>query len=336
MSRPSSSSRRGGFASRSRRATRPTPCGPCNPDEQGYLGTANTTLRVLLTSANRFVWGLDNAAPLFRVRITGLDATPLTKVEVEMFTPPTGEAELPVRSRVVEILPFGALLEGGDLPSGSDSPHSRKVATEIGLFARVRGDDTNYDQHPEVRARDRHAGRSGACRGASRPRAHLVVVAPGRGHAQWFADRHGALLLHAPLAPGAQQADIELIAPVDDTGAALGDTGIVPVLEENGRRGDYWAGHAAPGYAAARDPRSTSWVKTGCLRTALATSTRRSRWFTAGPTTSWRATPTAVRACVASTIAIASPAPWVTASTARASSARSRPPSTPCRAPAEK
>src|SRR5262245_61852390 len=94
-------------------------CGPCDPEGDGFLGTANTTLRIMLTSAETFVWGLDNASPLFRVRVTGLDAEAFeatSTIEVEMLTPPVGEEQLPGRDRVVEILPFAALLDGADLP----------------------------------------------------------------------------------------------------------------------------------------------------------------------------------------------------------------------------
>src|SRR5262249_41073067 len=69
--------------------------GPCAPTFRRYLGAENATLRILLTDANHFVWSVDDS-PLVRVRVTGLGASPVTTVTVQLLTPPTSERDLPL------------------------------------------------------------------------------------------------------------------------------------------------------------------------------------------------------------------------------------------------
>src|SRR5262249_505378 len=45
------------------------PCSPCLPGVSRFLGTENAALRIMLTQSNRFVWALDDASPLFPVRV---------------------------------------------------------------------------------------------------------------------------------------------------------------------------------------------------------------------------------------------------------------------------
>jgi hypothetical protein len=43
----------------------------CKPSvTQGFLGAENQAIRVQLTATNRFIWGYDNASPLYRVQVT--------------------------------------------------------------------------------------------------------------------------------------------------------------------------------------------------------------------------------------------------------------------------
>lgn len=108
-------------------------CSPCDPVGKRYLGAENQTLRILLTSANTFVWTLDNPR-LFRVKVSGFTAG--TDLRVELLDQPMEERDWPFANRVVEIIPFGALLDAVDLPGSSD-PHYRKIAAEVGVFTRA-------------------------------------------------------------------------------------------------------------------------------------------------------------------------------------------------------
>jgi hypothetical protein len=79
----------------------------CQPPVlQGYLGAENQAIRVQLTAPNRFIWGFDNATPLYRVQITqemGLNV-------IRFLTLPRDEFAQPVSGQAVEILPWGAFL----------------------------------------------------------------------------------------------------------------------------------------------------------------------------------------------------------------------------------
>jgi hypothetical protein len=100
------------------------PCAPCAPDDVGrYLGANNQTIRIMLAAADRYVWGFDNASPLYRVEL-GTAAGGL--VPVRMLTEPRDEARWPLVNTVVEFLPWSALLDNGE-----------KVAAEVGVHLRV-------------------------------------------------------------------------------------------------------------------------------------------------------------------------------------------------------
>lgn len=87
----------------------------------GYLGANNTALRVALVPKDSgsgadgaLVWGLDNAAPIYRVKIANLAAaTP----KVEFTTLPADEAHWPLQGQIVEILPWSAVLPNGEVVS---------------------------------------------------------------------------------------------------------------------------------------------------------------------------------------------------------------------------
>jgi hypothetical protein len=100
------------------------PCAPCAPDDVGrYLGAENQAIRIMLAGPDRYVWGFDNAAPLYRVEIGAAEDG---LVPVRMITLPRDEARWPLVNSVVEFLPWGALLENNE-----------KVAAEVGAFLRV-------------------------------------------------------------------------------------------------------------------------------------------------------------------------------------------------------
>ncbi len=88
----------------------------------GYLGAENQAIRVQLTATNRFIWGFDNAAPLYRVQVVedeGLDV-------IRFLTLPRDEFAQPIAGQAVEILPWGALL-----------PNQEKTAEWLGHLTTV-------------------------------------------------------------------------------------------------------------------------------------------------------------------------------------------------------
>jgi hypothetical protein len=211
----------------------------CSPPPQDdplgkrYLGAENQTLRILLTSDNTYVWALDNATPLFKVQIDNL-GDPSKGVKVTILNPPSDERSMPFAGRVVEIIPFGGLLDGGDL-TGAD-PLFRKVTDEVGVFTRISGP---YDPVKHTFALELDATITGKLQ-------HLVHVwdpkhhpfatelnAPDNGRDQRFFYMR---LWH----DAATAADVEIQTSKDPKGAPLGDTGIVPVFRHDGQAGDYW------------------------------------------------------------------------------------------------
>ena len=105
------------------------PCSPCTPGDVGrYLGAQNQAIRIMLVGTDRYVWALNNASPLYRVR----RMTPVGgQVPVLMITPPRDESRWPLHNTVVEFLGWSAVLDNGE-----------KVADEVGVFARVQ---TSFD-----------------------------------------------------------------------------------------------------------------------------------------------------------------------------------------------
>ena len=92
----------------------------------GYLGAENQAIRVQLTSTNRFIWGFDNAAPLYRVQVVeeqGLNV-------IQFLTLPRDEVAQPVAGQAVEILPWGALLPNQE-KVGELQGHLTTVATSF-------------------------------------------------------------------------------------------------------------------------------------------------------------------------------------------------------------
>lgn len=208
------------------------PCAPPEPNVRRYLGLGNVTLHILLSQRDRFVW-TTSEPKLFRVLVRGL-GSPEGEVSVELLDEPENDEQLPLRHRVVELLPFGALLEGGNLPAVEWSPHARKVADEVGIFARVSGD---YD----------------------RDTARFPVDAPnlltelGGLAREWDEAHPDADLLNTTELPpdviplyarlwhfAESEQDIELPCSSELEGEGLGETGVIPLFHSSGRRGDYW------------------------------------------------------------------------------------------------
>jgi hypothetical protein len=102
---------------------------PCKPNIiQGYLGAENQTIRVALTATDRFIWGFDNTAPLYRVQVLEENGQLVT---IKFLTLPRDQASQPLKGQAVEILPWEALL-----------PNREKVA---GLQGHLTTVQTRYD-----------------------------------------------------------------------------------------------------------------------------------------------------------------------------------------------
>jgi hypothetical protein len=105
------------------------PQDPCKPNViQGYLGAENQTIRVALTATDRFIWGLDNASPLYRVQVLAKDGRFAT---IKFLTLPPDQHSQPLKGQAVEIIRWGALL-----------PNHEKVAELWGHLSTV---GTSYD-----------------------------------------------------------------------------------------------------------------------------------------------------------------------------------------------
>ena len=103
----------------------------CRPSAQaGFLGARNETFRVQVTQPGRFIWGRDNAAPMYRVQVTAHPADN-TRRKLRFLTPPRDEFGWTLAGMTVEVMRWGVLLDNGE-----------KVAEPTGLLLQV---ETGYD-----------------------------------------------------------------------------------------------------------------------------------------------------------------------------------------------
>jgi len=213
----------------------PNDCPPCTPDPPPeYLGAENQTLRLMLTAPASFVWATDNSAPLYRVKVSGLGDPNPQAVKVTMLTPPRDGDHQPKRNQVVEIIPFGAVLDGGEHQRPND-PHFQKLAAEVGVFARVAADFDPAHQTFQLEDGPRLLAIKNLISSwdPRHPAAGELNIGPGDGSdSRFFFMR----LWHT--ADSADQ--IEIPTGADPNGAPLGDTGIVPLFFRPGRAGDFW------------------------------------------------------------------------------------------------
>ncbi|HYJ28844.1 MAG TPA: right-handed parallel beta-helix repeat-containing protein, partial [Allosphingosinicella sp.] len=97
----------------------------CRPSaQQGFLGARNETFRVQVTQPGRFLWGRDNAAPLYRVQV-GRDANG-NPPRLLFLTTPNDEFGWPLAGMTIELLRWGSKLDNGE-----------KAAEPQGLLLRV-------------------------------------------------------------------------------------------------------------------------------------------------------------------------------------------------------
>ena len=193
----------------------------CKPSvTQGYLGAENQAIRVQLTATNRFIWGYDNASPLYRVQVArenGLN-------RVEFLTLPRDEFAQPQTGQAVEILPWGAILPNGEKVSEL-SGHLTTVETgydpdtrTIQISQAVPGDWVDWVNAPE------HAGYlSERDAAGDRKYFYLRLWTGGSGDA------------NAP--------DFQF---TPDTPVKLSGTGLDVTFNNFGLPGDYWVIAARP------------------------------------------------------------------------------------------
>ena len=201
-------------------------CAPCDPALGGrYLGAENQAFRIMLTGPDTYVWANDNAAPIYRVVVSNLSGDTAT---IKMLTPPRDVEHFPRGNRVVEIVPWSALLDNGE-----------KVAEEVGVFMRVAA---GYDPNTqELTVTD----------GAAQI-ADLISKWPSTGvvhpdHEVLNAERAAQgdnpvfYMRVWHVAEDADHVEIET-----SSNEPLGATGLVPVFNAPGRRGDFWVVAARP------------------------------------------------------------------------------------------
>jgi hypothetical protein len=215
----------------------------CNPAQSGpYLGADNQTLRIMLTAVDTFVWSKDDAAPLYRAQISGLDQANPTTVTVKLLTPPADEEHFPLVGRVVEILPFAALLDDTELPGSRTDPHFDKAAGEIGAFTRV---IQPYDPNTQTFTVDPFQGI---------PKVQTFVTAWDSQHPDHDRLNHPDLpattdrffylrFWHTSVSHAG--VDVELSTD-QGPGGTLGDTLVAPTFSGTGRPGDFWIATVRP------------------------------------------------------------------------------------------
>ncbi|TVS00179.1 MAG: hypothetical protein EA406_01325 [Rhodospirillales bacterium] len=90
----------------------------------GYLGAENQAIRVTLLGGDRFIWGFDNAAPLYRVVVEAGGTT------IRFLTEPKDALHWPAQGQTIEVIPWGAVLANGEKLADEGTP---------GHFAQVEG-----------------------------------------------------------------------------------------------------------------------------------------------------------------------------------------------------
>jgi hypothetical protein len=196
----------------------------CRPSaQQGFLGARNECFRVQITRTGRFVWGRDNAAPLYRVQVAA--AADGSRSRIVFLTPPRDEFGWPAAGMTVELLRWGSLLH-----------NMEKAAEPQGLLLRV---GTGFDP----------ADRS----------IHVLDDVPIEWE-DWFTEAPGAgpdsvsprddvgrrayFFLRVWTGGGAGTEPDHAIDV--DNPVALGDTGLTARFSEGGMAGDYWIVSARP------------------------------------------------------------------------------------------
>lgn len=195
----------------------------CRPAAQaGFLGARNEALRVQVTTPGRFVWGRDNAAPLYRVRLA-TNAADGQRRRIVFLTLPRDEAGWPLAGMTVELLRWGALLD-----------NKEKVAEPRGLLLRVENGFSPADG------------------------SILVASVPPAAWEAWFATAEGQAAVNPHDDPTANAYFfLRVWTGGGEAGAAdrsmnpgspvpLGETGLTVTFSAAGLPGDHWVIAARP------------------------------------------------------------------------------------------
>ena len=194
---------------------------PCKPAAvRGYVGADNQSIRIELTAPGRFLWGLDNASPLYRVQLEQVEGE---YRKVRFLTPPLDQAAQPLMGQAVEILPWGALL-----------PNGEKVAEVQGHLSTV---SSSYD--PEERC---------ILLGRALPQAWVDWLA---AHSEWQSERdpeEERQYFYLRLWTGGSGVEDEDPSLPFTPGAtlALGQSGLTLRFSDYGLPGDHWVIAARP------------------------------------------------------------------------------------------
>ena len=240
----------------------PGDCPGCDPLLRGqYLGSADQAIRIMLASSGSYVWATDDSAPLYRAKLI-FDGS---GARVEMLSPPKDSFHEPKADRVVEFLPWSALLENGT-PSGGkgfDQPLSNeKVAERVGVLGTV---DTPYDPDdrsfharldtealqafglatPKTLAKSPEAAAQKAVKTGNPPGQEVIALEwdpahPNAAELNPGSDADGAEIGYVYLRFWHVKRPGQGVAIPLGAGLPLGATGVVPVFSGKGRRGDFW------------------------------------------------------------------------------------------------
>jgi len=194
----------------------------CRPSAQaGFLGARNEAFRVQVTTPGRFVWGRDNASPLYRVQVEEFEGD---RRRIVFLAPPRDQHGWPLAGMTVELLRWGAQLANGE-----------KVAEPTGLLLRV---DNGFD-----------------------PATGSIIVTPDvpQAWSDWFTTPEGQAAINRRDEPGAEayfflrvwtgggeggavDHDMDAGNPVE-----LGETGLTVTFSGGGGvTGDHWVIAARP------------------------------------------------------------------------------------------
>jgi len=217
-------------------------CTDCNPRPSArFLGADNQTVRLMLTSADTFVWALDDGAPLYRVEVSDFDNP--DGALVRLATPPRDEEHFPLEGRVVEILPFAALLDHQEVGDSRLDAYFNKAAAEIGAFTQV------VQSYDPIEKTFRVALGDGIDKVQTfvhswdhrHPDAEQLMVPTATPDVRAFYARfwHTSDPVKGP--------PVEIpIGASTGAGPTLGRTTLVPHFPQRGRAGDFWVAALRP------------------------------------------------------------------------------------------
>jgi len=195
----------------------PDPCTPAA--RRGFLGAENETIQVRILSDTRFIWSFSNAAPLYRVTLSGQN--------VHLISPPRDALLRPLIGDVIELIRCDAILPNGEM-----------IGERHGLFFRVK---TSFDPGSGIVALDDNGG--------------LLNPGPFPNETTLLNSLYSALALDHPF-DGHFYARVwrgETIAAsppgkafTAGTPVQLGNTGLTVTFTGNGPVGDAWTFSVRP------------------------------------------------------------------------------------------